>query len=688
MRLAALIAGGMMLAWLAVPTAAAADSAARPLTQLPYTPGLDTSAMDPTADPCNDFYQYACGGWIARNPIPPDQAGWEVFSKVANDNLQYLWGILEQAADSSSDRIPVQQQIGDYFAACMDTAAIDARGTAPLKPALDAIANLKSRKELAPLVARLHSEMSNGDMLFGYTALQDFEDTERFIGTFFSGGVGLPERDYYLSDDAEMREARQRYKEHIARMLVLIGKPETRAHRTAGRILDFESRLARATLSATEQQDYSKQNHPMSVAALQDAAPGFDWLTYVRLRSPGTLERINVTEPAFAIKVGKLVNRTPLADLKAYLRWSYLRGHARMLAKPLADESFAFNATYLYGVKQQPPRWRNCVSRTDEDLGEALGREFVARTFPQSTLEQATRMIEIIESVMRQRIEQLDWMSQATRDKALAKLAVIRNKVGHPENWRDYSAVSIRRDDYFGNRLRAVAFEESRLLARIGQPVDRDEWFMTPQTVNAYYDWQRNDITFPAGVLQPPLFDPSIDAAPSWGNTGATVGHELIHGFDDTGRKFDGDGNLSDWWTPDDAAEFDKRTQCLVDQYGEYVVVDDIKLNSKLTLGEDIADLAGTTLAYLGWRIATENERLAPVDGLTPDQRFFIGNAQWACGAVTDELARVLAKTDPHSPNRYRVNGVFVNMPEFAQAFQCRPGDALYKDESKVCRIW
>ena len=660
----------------------------RPLDALPYTPGLDVTAMDTEANACQDFFQYSCGGWIRRNPIPPDKSSWDVYSKLNNENLQYLWGILEQASDDTRQRDTVQKQIGDYFAACMDTGAIEARGLGPLAPALADISALASREEIPALLARLHGGMSNGDILFGYTSLQDFEDSQTFIGTFFSGGIGLPERDYYLSDDGKMREARDRYRQHVAQMFTLIGRSPEDAARAARHVLAIETRLAAATLPPVDQQDPTKLNHPTSAEGLQADAPGFDWIAYLKLRSPGTLARVNVTEPAFAREVGKLVADTPLEELKTYLRWGTLRGHARMLPKAIADESFAFNSAYLYGVKQEPPRWLTCVSRVDEDLGEALGREFVARTFSARTRQSAIEMIEIVQQVMRLRIEQLDWMSDATKQRALEKLAAMRNKVGYPETWRDYSSVVIDRGDYFGNRVRAVAFEENRLLARIGKPVDPDDWQMTPQTVNAYYDWSRNDMNFPAGILQPPLFDLSIDAAPSWGNTGMTVGHELIHGFDDTGRNFDARGNLKDWWTAEDAAEFEKRTQCLLDQYATYTFVDDIKVNSRMTLGEDIADLAGTILAYLGWQVATEGQALEPRDGLTPEQRFFVGSAQWACGHETAEQSRVLARVSAHSPLRYRVNGVMVNMPEFARAFQCKPGDAMYRDPKEVCRIW
>lgn len=659
-----------------------------PLSALPYTPGLDTTAMDRSADPCEDFFQYSCGGWIKTHPIPPDKAGWEVYSKLADDTLRYLWGILQQAAERGRERDADTQKLGDYFAACMDTATIDALGTRPLEPVFRDIDGLESRKQVPELVARLHSGTANGDVLFGYTAVQDFENSEQFIGTFFSGGLGLPERDYYLQDEQEARKTRRQYEEHIARMFELTGWSARQSERAARRVLAFETALAAATLPVVDQQDPIQLNHPMTAEELQRSAPGFDWVRYMELRSPATLARVNFTEPAFAARVGQLVADAPMDELRAYLRWSYLRGVARMLAKPIADESFAFNSAYLYGVKEQPPRWRTCVTRTDEDLGEALGQEFVASNFSADQRQKAAEMIEVIQDVMGQRIRQLDWMSEATKERALQKLAAMRNKVGYPGKWRDYGPVRIDRQDHFGNRLRAIAFEEQRLLSRIGKPVDPDEWSMTPQTVNAYYDWLRNEMNFPAGVLQPPLFDTSIDAAPGWGNTGATVAHELIHGFDDTGRNFDARGNLTDWWTPQDAAEFEKRTQCLVDQYGQYVVVDDIKLNSKLTLGEDIADLAGMVLAYVGWKSVTEGLALEPREGLTPAQRFFVGNAQWACGHQTDEQARVLARTDPHSPLRYRVNGVVINVPEFADAFGCKAGDPLYKKPEEVCRIW
>lgn len=669
-------------------SAASRAGEAGPLAELPYTPGLDPSAMDRDTDPCEDFFTYSCGGWIANNPIPPDQSSWNVYRKLADDNLRYLWGLLEAAAEPVAGRAASQQKIGDYFAACMDTARLEQLGARPLRPELDAIAALRSRTGIAPLVARLHAGGGNGDALFAYTSLPDFDDSGRVIGTLFSGGLGLPDRDYYLSDSAKMRETRRRYREHIAGMLQLLGESRGRARSEARRILAIETRLAAATLTRVEQRDATNLNHPMSPQDLARRAPGFDWDAYFRLRPVADDTRINVTEPAFMAAVADLAGNAPLSQLRAYLRWSHLRGHAALLSGAFVDEDFAFNRKYLLGVQQQKPRWKTCVANVDTDLGEALGRVFVERTFSGQTRTQALAMVETIQQVMGERLAELPWMSPATRAEASAKLASMRNKIGHPERWRDYGPVDVRRDDYFGNRRRAAAFEEARQLAKVGKPVDKDEWFMTPQTVNAYYDPQLNDMNFTAAVLQPPLFDPAIDPAPSWGNTGSTIGHELIHGFDDSGRHFDARGNLRDWWTGDDGRRFEERSECLVRQYGQYIIVDDIRLNSRLTLGEDIADLGGTMLAYLGWKAASAGRPGDSRDGLTPEQRFFVGFAQWACGHMSDEEARVRALTGVHSPLRYRINGVVVNLPEFAEAFQCRAGQAMVREAAGVCRIW
>lgn len=666
--------------------AAAADE--RPLDALPYTPGLDVAAMDRNVDPCVDFYAYSCGNWSRINPIPPDQARWEVYSKLANENLRYLWGLVEKAAEPRADRSPLERQVGDFFAACMDIEGIERRGTTPLAEDLAAVAALDRRDGLGVLLARLHDTGANGALLFGFASLQDFDDANRVIPAVFSGGLGLPDRDYYLKDDRRLRATRREYLAHIGRMLVLLGERPGEAKRQARKVLKLETRLARATLDLVARRDTRNLNHPMDAAGLASSSPHFDWPGYLAARGVTPGKRLNVTEPAFVAELDRIVAGVPLEDLKVYLRFRLLADRAGLLPTAFRDENFAFNARYLNGVQAQPPRWKTCVRGVDGNLGDALGEMFVGATFAASTREQAVAMVEAIERAMAGRIQSLPWMSEATRTQALAKLATLRNKIGYPQRWRDYSSVRIERNDHFGNALRAARFEERRDLAKIGRPPDRDEWEMTPPTVNAYYNPQLNDMNFPAGVLQPPLFDPRIDAAPSWGNTGSTVGHELTHGFDDEGRRFDAQGNLRDWWTAEDSAAFEERAQCIADQYAQYVVIDDIRINSRLTLGEDIADLGGTILAYAAWQATTAGQALESRDGLTPEQRFFVGMAQWACGDATPESKRLNAATDEHSPPKFRVNGVVVNMPEFAAAFACKAGQPMVKKPEDVCRVW
>lgn len=661
---------------------------AQPLDALPYTPGLDVTAMDRSVDPCVDFYEYACGGWKRRNPIPPDQAHWDVYTKLATENLQYLWGLLEKASEPRTGRTPVERLVGDHFAACMDVEGIERRGTTPLAAELAAIAGLDTPAQLGVLLARLHETGANGGLLFGFSSLQDFDDSNRVIGAVFSGGLGLPDRDYYLKRDRRMREVRRRYVQHIERMLTLLGEAPRAARDQARRILALETRLARATLDSVEQRDARNLHHPTEVAALAAGSPHFDWRGYLAARGLGGTTRLNVTEPAFVQELDRLLGSTPLDDLESWLRFRLLADRAELLPQAFRDEAFAFHRAYLLGIRTQPPRWKTCVRRVDADLGEALGQVFVTATFAPQTRSRALAMIEGIEHAMAERLRTLPWMSESTKAQALAKLAALRNKVGYPDRWRDYSGVAIHRDDLYGNVIRAAQFEERRQLGKIGRPPERDEWAMTPPTVNAYYDPQLNDMNFPAGVLQPPLFDPRLDAAPGWGNTGSTMGHELTHGFDDEGRRFDARGDLRDWWTPRDAAAFESRAQCLADQYAQYTIVDDIRINSRLTLGEDIADLGGTILAYTGWRAAMSGRTEESREGLTPAQRFFVGMAQWACGHRTDEAARTSATTDVHSPLEYRVNGVVVNMPEFAEAFACRAGQPMVKPAERVCRVW
>jgi endothelin-converting enzyme/putative endopeptidase len=667
-------------------TAFAVHAQDRPLQSLPYSPGLDPKSMDTSADPCVDFYQYACGGWMRDNPIPADQPRWDVYAKLAQDNQRFLWGILEDLAAKRQGRTAPQQKIGDYFAACMDEQAVERRGVKPLEPMLDRVNRMRSMRELAPVLAQLHVDTGSSGLLFGFSSDQDFADASQVIAFAVAGGLSLPDRDYYLKDDERMRDIRAKYVAHVQRMLELAGESTEAAQRDAATVLDLETSLAKASLSRVDRRDPYKLYHKFNRQALRALTPAFDWNAYLKPLGLAKVQTFNVTEPDFFQQLQRELRQRPLDELKAYLRWHLVHEAAPTLSSAFVEENFAFFSHTLRGVPELAPRWKRCVRLVDNQLGEALGQEFVRRAFGPELKAKALHMTRQIEDAMGADIKALDWMSDATKQKALEKLHAVVNKIGYPEKWRNYSSVAIRRDDFFGNVERAERFESKRELAKIGKPLDRGEWGMTPPTVNAYYNAQMNDINFPAGVLQPPLYDPKMDDAPNYGDTGGTIGHELTHGFDDEGRNFDAKGNLKDWWTKADAKAFEDRAQCIVDQYAQYVIVDDIRINSKLTLGEDIADLGGLILAYSAWKVQTEGQKLEDRDGLTPDQRFFVGYAQWACENDRPENLRVKALTDPHSPGKYRVNGLVVNMPEFAKAFACKPEQPMVG--KTPCRVW
>ena len=642
--------------------------------------------MDQTADPCTDFFRYSCGTWIKKNPIPPDQARWDVYSKLEEDNERFLWGILEQISKPNPGRSVVETEIGDYYAACMDETAVEKAGAAPLKAELDEIAALKSLHDVPTLLAQQHLRLFGDHMLFGFGSNQDYADSSRVIAFASAGGLGLPDRDYYVKTDAKSEETRSKYLEHMQKMFELIGEPRQAAAADARTVMDIETALAKASLTRVDKRDPYKLFHKMTRAQFAALTPALAWKTYFTVLNVPDTSVINVTEPAFYKELQMELLSRSLADWKAYLRWHLVHAKAPYLSSGFVDANFDFFNKYLRGVEQMPPRWKRCVRRVDGDLGEALGQVFVQKTFGPDTKLRAQLMTKQVEASMESEIRQLPWMGDQTKQRALEKLHALVNKIGYPDKWRDYSSIKIARDDYFGNVERATVFENRRELAKIGKPVDRTEWQMTPPTVNAYYDPQMNDINFPAGVLQPPLFDPKMDDAPNYGNTGATIGHELTHGFDDEGRQFDAKGNLKDWWTKNDSAEFEKRAKCVSDQYSQYTVVDDVKINGKLTLGEDVADLGGTFLAYLAWKNATKSQDLKPLDEFTSDQRFFIGMAQWACGDERPESKRLGAITNPHSPNEYRINGVVSNMPEFGKAFSCRVGQPMVREQP--CKVW
>ncbi|HSA94081.1 MAG TPA: M13 family metallopeptidase [Terriglobales bacterium] len=683
---ALLFCSSQLLAQSTAPEKKADTPPETPLKALPYIPSLDVSAMDRSVNPCVDFYKFSCAGWEKKNPIPGDQAAWSVYGKLNDDNFRFLWGILEDAAKPDPKRAKVEAQIGDFFSACMDESAIDKRGAAPLQPSLDAIAKMSSKEQIAGVLAREH--MNGGAGMFNFFSEQDAKDSTQYIAAVYQGGLGLPDRDYYVKDDGKFPEIRAKYLEHVQKMFELLGDAPEKAKAGAETVTAIESALAKASLTRVERRDPYKNYHKLKVGELEQSAPSFGWQGYFAGSGLPGLKELNVQHPAFVAELENQIKSHSLDDWKTYLRWHAVRSQAQLLSKPFREENFNFYRRYLRGVQEPPPRWKTCVRRVDNDLGEALGQAYVARAFSPQLKADALEMVKRIQADMEVRLKDLDWMSPETKQQALTKLRTMVNKIGYPDKWRDYSSVRVERGDYFGNVERATLFENKRQLDRIGKPLDRGEWFMTPPTVNAYYNPQMNDINFSAGVLQPPLYDAKLDDAPNYGNTGATIGHELIHGFDDEGRQFDAQGNLKDWWTAEDDKKFRERAACVIDQYSQYVIVDDIKINGNLTAGEDIADLAGVILAWDAWKEKTRNAQLESRDGLTPEQRFFVGYAQWDCNNERDENKRVNAVTNPHSPGEYRINGVVVNMPEFGQAFACKAGDPMVKPADKVCKIW
>jgi putative endopeptidase len=654
---------------------------------LPYSPSLDVSSMDKSVDPCVDFYTYSCGGWQRKNPIPPDQTSWGVYAKLYEDNLAFLRGLLEEAGKTGDTRDQAGQKIGGFYASCTNEAVVEKRGLGAIQPQLDEIAGLKSTKQIPTLVAHLTLPFGRST-LFSAGSAQDPDNSEQEIASINQGGLGLPDRDYYTKTDAKSKEIRDRYVQHVQKVFEMLSDSHESAKQEAATIMRMETGLAQASWTQVERRNPYNLKHKMSAAELNQLVPNFDWAMYYQeLRYP-KFEVVNVSSPNFMKQMNSELGSEPITNWKNYFRFHLVDQYSPFLSTKFVQENFEFYRQYLRGAKELQPRWRRCVQYTDYSLGEALGQIYVRKVFSPELKASTLDMVKRIEAAMGERIRQLDWMSPETKQQALAKLAGIRNKIGYPDKWRDYSSVQILPNDFAGNVTRAAEFELHREINKIGQPVDHGEWQISPPTVDAYYDPQMNDINFPAGVLQPPLYDAKMDDAPNYGDTGGTIGHELTHGFDDEGSQFDAKGNLRDWWTKEDRTRFEQRTACVRDQYAGYSVVDDVHINGELTLGENVADLGGEILAYMAWKGATKDKNLEPVDGLTPEQRFFIGFAQWDCANERPDDLRMRAMIDPHSPAKYRINGVVVNMPEFANAFSCKAGQPMVNATEKVCKVW